>query len=131
MAAAQKAIEEAEDASKNDTKSSAGDKYETGREMAQQEIDRNKLQLTEAARQKQILERINPTRRHTTVQPGSLVYTNYGNFYIAIGAGQFTVHDDLYFAVSPNSPIGSKLNGLNQTSEISFNGKNYRILEIR
>ena len=38
---AQKAIDDAVESANDDTKSSAGDKYETGREMMQQEIDRN------------------------------------------------------------------------------------------
>ena len=130
MAAAQKAIADAEDSAKNDTKSSAGDKYETGREMAQQEISRNKIQLTEAARQKQLLERINPTQLSKSVQSGSLVYTNHGNFYLGIGAGQFTVKGEVFFAVSPGSPIGQKLAGLQEDSEVSFNGKTYKILNI-
>jgi transcription elongation GreA/GreB family factor len=130
MAAAQKAIEDAEDAMKNDTKSSAGDKYETGREMAQQEISRNKLQLTEAARQKQLLERINPTKASRTVQPGSLVYTDHGSFYLAISAGQFTLNAESFFAVSPGSPIGVKLSGLQDNDEIHFNGRDYKILKV-
>ncbi len=45
---AQLAIEDARSSANDDTKSSAGDKFETGREMIQQEIDRNRKQLEEA-----------------------------------------------------------------------------------
>jgi hypothetical protein len=48
MQAAQNAFNDAEQASNDDTKSSAGDKYETGRAMMQQEKDRNTIQLNEA-----------------------------------------------------------------------------------
>jgi len=98
--------------------------------MAQQEISRNKLQLTEAARQKQLLERINPTKTSRSVQPGSLVYTNHGNFYLGIAAGQFTVNGEVFFAVSPSSPIGLKLAGLQENAEVAFNGKTYKLVKV-
>jgi hypothetical protein len=60
MDAAQQAINDAQKASTDDTKSSAGDKYETGREMAQQETDRNMMQLNEANRLKVALNKISP-----------------------------------------------------------------------
>ena len=49
MDEAKLAIDEAQKASNDDTKSSAGDKYETGREMMQQETDRNMAQLNASA----------------------------------------------------------------------------------
>ena len=55
---AQLAIDAAIESSNDDTKSSAGDKYETGREMMQQEIDRNRKQMEEAKMQKLILIQI-------------------------------------------------------------------------
>ena len=49
ISTANEAIKAARDSSNDDTKSSAGDKYETGRAMMQQDIDRQTLQLGEAA----------------------------------------------------------------------------------
>src|SRR5690606_31265719 len=48
IANAELALKQAREASQDDTKSSAGDKYETTREMMQQDIDRNNMQLYEA-----------------------------------------------------------------------------------
>ncbi len=45
-------------ASNNDTKSSMGDKYETSREMLQQEINNLQLQLNEQLKSQQILKNI-------------------------------------------------------------------------
>jgi hypothetical protein len=45
---AKQAIDDAQQSANEETKSSAGDKYETGREMMQQETDRNQAQLNEA-----------------------------------------------------------------------------------
>ena len=44
--------------SNNDTKSSMGDKYETSREMLQQEINKLELQLNEQLNTQQILKNI-------------------------------------------------------------------------
>jgi LPS O-antigen subunit length determinant protein (WzzB/FepE family) len=112
MAAAQQGIDEAQQAAKDDTKSSAGDKYETGREMAQQETNRNMAQLTEANKLKIALNSITTSGVTNRVENGSIVTTNNGNFYIAISAGVLTVNGDSYFAISPASPIGLKMRGL-------------------
>src|SRR6202000_1151954 len=87
MEAAQLAINEAQKASNDDTKSSAGDKYETGREMAQQQTNRHLAQLNEANKLKVALNQISPAVISDEAEPGSLVITDGGNFYIAISAG--------------------------------------------
>lgn len=58
MDASAEAIVAAQQASTEDTKSSAGDKYETGRAMMQQEQDRNSAQLNEANKLMVALNRI-------------------------------------------------------------------------
>jgi len=130
MDAAEQGIKEAQQASKDDTKSSAGDKYETGREMAQQETDRNMAQLNEANKLKVALNSINTTGRLATAESGSVVITSNGNFYLAISAGALTVNGDTYFAVSSASPIGLKLKGQKVGCVFSLNGKMYTIEKI-
>lgn len=61
MEATELAIADAQKSSTDDTKSSAGDKYETGREMAQQETNRNMAQLNEANKLLVALNRIGTT----------------------------------------------------------------------
>lgn len=118
---ANQAIQFAQASANEETKSSAGDKYETGRAMAQLEIEKNNTQLVEAQRLKQILLQLDPIKTNDTVQSGSLVITNQGNFYISIPAGQFTIESKIYFAVSPSSPIAQKLLGLKAGDQFSFN----------
>jgi hypothetical protein len=84
-------IAAAQDASNNETKSSAGDKYETGREVMQQEINLNLARLNELGKLRTTLEHITPTQTGVAVVSGSVVYTNNGNFYIAISAGKIVV----------------------------------------
>ena len=127
---AQKAIEIAQASANEETKSSAGDKYETGRAMMQLEIEKNSVQLAEAMKLKKALTDINPEKETITIQPGSAVITNQGNFYISISAGQLKVNDQIYFAISPVSPIGAKLIGLKEGDQIAFNNKEYRIVKV-
>lgn len=127
MSAAQLAIDEAQKASNDDTKSSAGDKYETGRAMMQQETDRNRLQLAETNKLKVALNLINPAHVSDTAEPGSIVITDRGNFYIAISAGLINVNGEDYFAISPVSPIGLLLKGQKAGKEFALNGKPYQI----
>ena len=131
IASAQHAINNAIESSNDDTKSSAGDKYETGREMMQQEIDRNRKQLEEAKKQKLILEQIDPLQYFDVVQQGSLVKTNFGSFYIAISCGQVQLDGLIFFAISAVSPIGKKLFRQKKGYKFDFNGKTFIIEDIQ
>lgn len=130
IASAEEAIRAARESANDDTKSSAGDKYETGREMMQQEIDRNRKQLEESQKLKLILDQIDLNKAADIVQNGSLVSTNYGKFYISISKGQMLLDDCNYFAVSAASPIGVKLMKRREGGEFDFNGKMFRIEKI-
>jgi transcription elongation GreA/GreB family factor len=130
MREAEDAFRAAEQASNDDTKSSAGDKYETGRAMMQQEKDRNTIQLNEAAKLMVALNLIGTKSTSAVIETGSLVITDNGSFYIAISAGTLLVDGVGYFAVSPASPIGMKLKGLKTGDRFELNGKKYLINNI-
>jgi len=130
MCAAENAFKDAEQASNDDTKSSAGDKYETSREMMQQEKDRNTIQLNEANKLMVVLNHISTKSNYGVAETGSLVITDNGKFYIAISAGNLSVDGESYFAVSPASPIGLKLKGVKPGDQFELNGKRYNILHV-
>ncbi|MGN8067919.1 3-oxoacyl-ACP synthase [Mucilaginibacter sp. 22184] len=127
MDAAELGIKEAQKASNEDTKSSAGDKYETGRAMMQQETDRNLTQLNEANKLMVALKRISANGTSIKAEIGSVITTNNGSFYLAISAGIISVDGKNYFAVSPASPIGVLLAGKAVGDSFSLNGKPYII----
>ena len=127
---AKQAIDGAQQSANEETKSSAGDKYETGREMMQQETDRNQAQLNEANKLLIALNQINVDSSSLSAAPGSLVITDNGKFYLSISAGALNLNGEGYFAVSPASPIGSKLLGRKTGDEFNLNGKNYKIKEV-
>jgi len=127
---AEASIEHAREAAMDDTKSSAGDKYETTREMMQQEINRNQQQLLEAQKLKHQFESISIAKSKEDVQLGSLVETTGGIFFIAVALGKLDVKGKICFVISPASPFGQFLLGKAKNEEISFNQKDYRILHI-
>lgn len=127
---AKQAIADAQQSAEEETKSSAGDKYETGREMMQQETDRNQAQLNEANKLLIALNQINVDTASSSAIPGSLVITDNGKFYLAISAGVLNLNGEGYFAVSPASPIGGKLLASKTGDEFNLNGKHYKIMEV-
>ena len=127
MDAAEQAFKAAEQASNDDTKSSAGDKYETGRAMMQQEKDRNTIQLNEANKLMVALNSISTKGSSDVIETGSLVLTNGGKFYIAISAGTLVVDNENYFAVSAAAPICMQMMGKKAGDVFEVNGKRYGI----
>jgi len=130
MQEAEDAFRAAEQAQNDDTKSSAGDKYETGRAMMQQEKDRNTIQLNEANKLMVALNLIGTKNNSAIAETGSLVITDNGRFYLAISAGTLVVDGLSYFAVSPASPIGMKIKGSKAGDGFELNGKRYRVEEV-
>lgn len=126
----QEAYNAAGESANDETKSSAGDKHETGRAMMQLEQEKVANQLSEALELKKNISKINTNRQSKVVTVGSVVFTNRGNFYIAIPAGKIEIAAQLYFAISPASPLASKLIGLSVSQETVMNGQVYSILKI-
>lgn len=127
---AETALKQAREASNDDTKSSAGDKYETSREMMQQDIDRNKRLLIDAEENHKVLHSLKDAPYSDTARNGSLVYTDQGNFYLSISAGQLNLDKETIFAISAVSPIGKLLLGKGKGEQFDFNGKKYLIKAV-
>lgn len=127
---AETALIQAQEASNDDTKSSAGDKFETTREMMQQDITRNKSLLADAMQSLQLLQSLKEVPSSETVRNGSLVYTSNGAFYISISAGQLNLEAETFFAISAASPVGKLMMGKKSGETFSFNQKEYKIKAV-
>ena len=73
-----KDINSLKESQKNDTKSSMGDKYETGRAMIQLELEKYHSRLSNNNEKLSNLLKINPKLKTKTIQSGSLIQTNHG-----------------------------------------------------
>lgn len=127
---ATEAMQSAQESANSESKSSAGDKYETGRAMAQLERDRHAQLLADAKRMLADLEKINPDLTTSVVVSGSLVRTSQGAFFLAISAGKLPFDGVDYFAVSVASPIGALLMGKRVGETVLFNKMKYEVREI-
>ena len=116
-------------ASSNDTKSSMGDKYETGREMLQQEINNIQRQLNETLVQQNVLQKLN-TETCTKVQTGALVETDKGLFYLSVSSGEIIFKDRKIMTVSNESPLAKAMTGLASGQIFSINYTDYLIKNI-
>ncbi len=114
----------------SDSKSSAGDKYETSREIVQQEVIRNELLLADAQQMKTVLSRLNTEQKYESIQNGSLAVTNHGSFFFAIAGGKFEVNKKDYFIISLLSPLGQLFKDKKPGESVLFNGKKYAIKEV-
>ena len=130
MGTAQQAMDAAQESANSESKSSAGDKYETGRAMAQLERDRYAQLLAEARRMDQELTRLNIDKSYDTVQPGSLVETNRGTFFVSISAGKLTLDGVDCFAVSAASPVATALMGRRAGDIVTVNKLVYQVLSV-
>ncbi|WP_257957532.1 GreA/GreB family elongation factor [Parapedobacter tibetensis] len=127
---ADQAIAVASDAATDDTKSSAGDKFETTREMMQQEINRLQQLLAQARQMEQVLRNIDINIHAKQAMLGSLVETNHGAFFLSVSAGQLLVDGKTYFAVSIASPVGSLMLGKEVGEQFTLNQIEYQLVSV-
>ncbi|MCD8433897.1 GreA/GreB family elongation factor [Tenacibaculum dicentrarchi] len=114
----------------SETKSSAGDKHETGRAMLQLEMEKAGQQLSGIIKMKETLSKINSQNMATIGCLGSVVKTTKNLFYLSISSGQLMVDNQPYFAVSVSSPIGCILLGKKQNDSFTFNNIEQKIIAI-
>ena len=114
----------------NDAKGSAGDKHETALSMMHLEQEKLNHKLKEIIEQKAILDKIDPSQTHKKVALGSLVQANGMLLFISTALPKLIIDDKTIFALSPQSPLGSKLMGEEVGVEFEMNGKPYTIESV-
>ena len=126
----QKQIRGYQEAASEDTKSSMGDKYETNREMMNLEKGKAAAQLNQLLNMKKVLDTL-PNKTGEEVGMGSLVETNRGLFFIAVGLGKVLFDGGKeVMAISGASPIGQFLMGKRKGYSDAFRGNDYELLDI-
>ena len=114
----------------NETKSSAGDKYETSREMINAEISQLERQLKEFKKLKGILSLPQLQKASTAIQLGSIVITNAANYFVAIPVGEVNIDKEKFYAIGINSPMAQLLNGKQKGDVFTFREKEVKILDV-
>ncbi|MEP5338986.1 MAG: 3-oxoacyl-ACP synthase [Algibacter sp.] len=114
----------------SETKSSAGDKHETGRAMLQLEREKAGNQLSEIQKTKELLSKIDIYKSTEKVSLGSVVYTSKANYFIAISRGELTVENEKFYAISSNTPIGKLLMSKTVRDSITFREQEFVIKNV-
>ena len=130
IAIATENINSAKISQENDTKSTAGDKHETGRAMLHLEQENNQKQLAKALQLKQELASTNINQSKESISKGCLVYTENGKYFLSIGIGKLVVAEQTVFAISLASPIGQLLLGKRVNDTFDFQGKAIKITAV-
>lgn len=126
----QESIKGIQESLDSETKSSAGDKHETGRAMLQLEREKLGQQLAEAEKMATVLARIPMTKPSTLVTLGSWVKTSKADYFLAVSAGEFKIENHNVFCISAATPIGRLVLGKSAGDFFIFNGERIEILEI-
>lgn len=126
----QSQIEDLQESLSSETKSSAGDKHETGRAMLQLEREKIGQQFSEIQKVKSNLQKINFTKTTSTVSLGSLVMTDQANYFIAISAGKIEIDRQIYYAIAANTPMAVLLLGKSKADTVRFREAEIKIQNI-
>lgn len=114
----------------NETKSSVGDKFETGRARLQTEIDHYDIQVNKAQQAINELSQIDTNKEHQKVALGSLLVTTNGNYFISIGFGKIEVLENSYYVISLASPVGQLFKDKTVGEVVQHYSNTFKILEL-
>lgn len=129
MKHAEHAMREAQESSNSEEKSSAGDKYETGRAMGHLNRDMNAKQLAQARAAFSELHQIDLSKSNR-VQKGSLLTINGKQYFVAIGIGTVKTTLGEVIVLSPTAPITKAIWHLSASETVLFNGQKLTIETI-
>jgi hypothetical protein len=119
-----------QDSKTNETKSSAGDKYETGRAMIQNQEDLYRRQQLQTRAVLNNLLNIQPDKECSRVENGALILLPMGMVYIGAGMGKLEVDGTSFFGLSLASPLGVALRWKAAGDEYLFQDQTQTILNV-
>lgn len=130
MAAANLAMDNAQQAANNEEKSSAGDKYETARAMGHLEKEMHARQLAEHMKELGMLHAIDVDTIHGAAGIGTLIQCAQVNFFIAAGLGKQIVDGKQVIFLSPHAPLVKLLLGKKKGDQFLFNALQTVVIDV-
>ena len=130
IGAIQKGLDAAIAAGNEQTKSSVGDKHETGRALMQLEQEKYQAQLLKAIHLKNELQQIDVDKKYNKIEKGALAITNFGHYFISTSIGKIIIENKTYYAISSNAPLSKALVGNKINDVVFFQNRKYNILNI-
>ena len=130
MAAAKEMIDQAQQAANHEEKSSAGDKYETGRAMGHLQKDMFTRQLAEHVKEQATLHSVNVDALYPAAAAGAYITCQESAFFIAAGLGKQMIEGQMIYFLSPQAPLAGQLTGKRPGENIHFNSLKLSILDV-
>lgn len=130
ITASREAIDQAQHAANQEEKSSAGDKYETGRAMGHLQKDMHARQLAESMKELAALHAVQTDVLYSAAGVGAFVQAEGIAFFIAAGLGRQQHEGRTILFLSPQAPLAKVLQNKKQGDTIIFQGTNVCIVEI-
>lgn len=127
---AEKAMNNAQESTISEDKSSAGDKFETSRAMGHMNKEMYAKQLVLLKQELAIINQIKLQNQYNKVVLGALVITNQNTIFIATGLGKIVVDKQEIMAISPHSPLGKLLALKMVGNTYTLNNQHFEILSI-
>jgi len=123
-------LEQLMDSKQHETKSSAGDKYETGMAMIQNEEDLYKRQLANTQQIQNQFQKIQSEKECIIVEPGALIKLPAGWFYLGAAMGKIRIDNTDVYCISLQSPLGVALKNHKLNDKVYFNEQYFTIQEL-
>ncbi len=130
IAVTEKAMKEAQMAANEETKSSVGDKYETGRAMNQNAKDISARHLADLLKMKKTMDLIKKDSIMEVVELGALVETSQQIYFISVGLGALNIENTNVMTISAVSPIGQAMIGHKKGDWIEWRNERIEILNV-
>ena len=124
------AMNAAQESANGESKSSAGDKYETSRAMGQLDRDMHARMYQQTLEERKLVERIDESLTYKKGALGAFLKTTMGDFFLSVSIGNINVDEKPIMIISPQSPVGALLMGKIVGDKFSFRGKEAEILWI-
>jgi hypothetical protein len=130
IAAARQAIDQAQQAANSEEKSSAGDKYETGRAMGHLQKDMHSRQMAEQLKERSAMQMIHSDVVYLSVAPGAFIQCRELSFFLLAGMGKQSIEGQTIYFLSPLAPLAKSLHGKKPGDTFVFSGATATILEV-
>jgi transcription elongation GreA/GreB family factor len=114
----------------SDSKSTAGDKHETGRAMMQLAAEQLGKQLQEAEIKRNMLLKTEVKSIHTSIKEGSLVETEEATYFISAAIGKIEFQSKHIAVISTQAPLSRLLLGKKSGDVITFQHRSIHICNV-
>jgi transcription elongation GreA/GreB family factor len=126
------AFEELQGSLEGESKSTAGDKHETGRAMVQMEMEQAAGRLSRVEGMIRQWHALEPARGRQEVRPGAVVTTDQGGFVMGVAWGAFDVPKaEAWRAISADAPLAQAMRAASPGSTVEFRGRIWQIISVQ